>query len=109
MFVEIFDVVPVTGTALEGPSPDPDLIMLEDELRRLQRQFGRNVTIERYYLGTTPEAYRDFPTVATLIRERGAAVLPVTLVDGRVVKTGSYPMYGELDVHIEAWADTFRD
>ncbi len=35
-------------------------------------------------------------TVADLLHKNGKKVLPITIVDGSVFKTGSYPSYDEL-------------
>lgn len=97
LYIEIFDDGPVGPVALAGPSPDPEQVILEEELRRLSREHGDAVRVRRYNLGREPRQYLEHPPVAALLRERGPAVLPVTLVNGRVVKTGAYPGYGELE------------
>lgn len=67
------------------------------EIRRVYREYGDAVRVRRHWLGTDPPRYRDHPRVGALLRERGPGVLPVTLVDGRVIRTGAYPCYGELE------------
>lgn len=101
MTVEIFDAGPVERGYRDCPCPDTDLLILEDELRRLYRELGPALRVHRYWLGLSAANYREFPAVYALIKERGLAVLPVTMVDGRVVRTGSYPQYRELEPYYE--------
>lgn len=96
LLIEIFDVAPLNPANLEGPLPDPDLVVLEQELVRVQREFDGKVRLRWHARGTDPDAYRDFPAVATLLRERGPVVMPITAVNGRVIKTGSFPCFREI-------------
>lgn len=95
--IEIFDDGPVPVEALEGPCPDTAQIILEQELRRVGDECGEGVRVYRYWLGENPADYRDHPQVAALLRARGAAVLPITLVDGQVLRMGSYPALGDIE------------
>lgn len=98
IYIDIFDDGPVGPQSLEGPYPDPNLVILEEELRRIHKEYGDSVEVRRYNLGQEPRHYLDHPAMAALMRERGPAILPVTMVDGRVVKTGAYPCYRELEL-----------
>ncbi len=97
MEIDIFDAEPADMGVMDDPCPDPAVMILEDEIRRVYREYGEAVRVRRHYLGEDHKAYRDFPRVAALLRERGPAVLPVTVIDGRVMRTGTYPTYGELE------------
>lgn len=47
-------------------------------------------------LNSQPQAFLANPEVLRMIRERQMAVLPMTVVDGRVAKAGAYPTLGEM-------------
>lgn len=96
--IDVFDSGPIDDGALDGPCPDTCLIIFDQELRRLAREYGDGFKLNRFWLGWEPKSYSNCPEVAALLRERGAAVLPITLVNGRVVRTGSYPGLGEIEV-----------
>lgn len=95
--VEIYDDGPIYEEALSGPCPDPSLIILDQEIRRLYREFGGGLRLTRHWLGHEPTAYREHPLAAALLRERGPSVLPITIVDGRVLRAGAYPSLGEIE------------
>ena len=99
ILVEIFDAGPIGGDLFDSPCPDPDQVILEQELRRIHREYGDGATVRRYWFGQDPRSYAAHPQVAALLRERGAGVLPVVMVDGWVMRTGSYPGLGEIEPH----------
>lgn len=106
--IEIFDDAPIGPQVLANPNPDPDQVILAEELRRLGREYCEGLKVRRYYLGKEARGYLEHPPVAALIRERGPGVLPVTVVNGHVFKTGAYPKYGEIeavdyDYAVSAW------
>ncbi len=47
--------------------------------------------IVRHNMTMDPNAFVEFREVGTLLVEKGEAILPITMVDGKIVKTGEYP------------------
>ncbi len=47
--------------------------------------------ITRYNLTMAPMAFQENAAIAALIAKRGTKVLPVTVVDGKIVKLYEYP------------------
>lgn len=91
--VEVFDPPMCCPTGVCGPSVDPALLKFAGALAWLRRQ---GVTIERSNLAQQPTAFDANVEVRRLLAERGDAVLPLTLVDGRVLASGRYPTKEEL-------------
>ena len=48
-----------------------------------------------------PLKFRENPTVYQLVKEKGKEMLPITTIDGVVVKTGQYPQLAEMKQEIE--------
>ena len=93
MKVEIYDPAMCCPTGICGPAVDPTLVRVNDAVMTLQRQ---GVEVVRYGLAQQTKAFLENEAVAELLHAQGKKVLPVTLVNGQVFRTGSYPAYGEL-------------
>lgn len=97
LHIDVFDVTLPECAATEGPCPDADLVVWLQELGRLHRENAGRVRVRWHVTGKDPETCARFPAIAALLRERGGAVLPVVLVNGRVAKTGAFPCCAELE------------
>jgi len=80
-------------TGLCGPTVDPVLLDINEAIIALKKE---GITVERYSLNSQPQAFLSNPEVLRMVRERQMAVLPITLVDGKVAKTGEYPTLQEM-------------
>lgn len=101
MKVEIYDPPMCCPTGLCGPSPDPVLLDVNEMVQKLKAE---GFEVERYLLNAQPQAFLKNPEVYKLIRERQMAALPVTMVDGRIVKAGAYPNLSEIRLALEQGA-----
>ncbi len=45
----------------------------------------------RYDLSSEPQAFMSAEAVSDALNKNGAKVLPITTIDGAIVKSGSYP------------------
>jgi len=90
----IYDPPMCCSTGVCGPNPDQTLIQLQDTLAKL-RQMG--VEVERYLITQSPEKFKENPQVIKLIQEQQLKVLPITILNGAIVKTGSYPTLEEFN------------
>lgn len=93
MKVEIYDPPMCCSSGLCGPSIDPVLVKTNDAVLALKKQ---EVTVNRYNLKQQPKDFLANQTVADLLQTEGKKVLPVTLVNDQVLRTGEYPSYEEL-------------
>ncbi len=96
--VEIFDPPLCCPTGLCGPVLDTTLIDLSEALLAVESD---GVTVTRHQMASDPQAFMRNADVYRLIREHQLAILPVTVVRGRVVKTGEYPTLQELEDELE--------
>jgi len=84
----IYDPAMCCPTGVCGPSVDKNLLRVATLLSRLEK---RGIKVERHNLSDNPQAFVDNKAVNKLLVDEGVDVLPITMVDGEVVKTGEYP------------------
>jgi len=93
MKVEIYDPPMCCSTGLCGPTIDPELVAMNDAVLALKKQ---GIEVERYNLSQQPKVFLANKKVADMLHGKGKKILPVTIVNGEVFKTGGYPPYEDL-------------
>ncbi|GBG55822.1 arsenic resistance operon repressor [Sporomusaceae bacterium FL31] len=86
--IEIYDPAMCCSTGICGPSIDQELLRVATVMNSLAK---RGVFITRYNLSSDPQAFIDNKKVNEYLIKEEVEVLPITLVDGEVVKTRAYP------------------
>lgn len=86
--IEIFDPAMCCPTGLCGTNIDPNLMRIAVVIDHLKK---RGIEVKRHNLRDEPQVYVDNAKVNELLQSRGVEVLPITLVDGEVAVSGSYP------------------
>ena len=99
--VEIFEPPMCCPTGLCGPVQDQTLLDLLETVRALE---SSGVKIARYQPNTSPTVFTNHAEVMAAIRARSTAALPITIVNGRVVKSGAYASLNEIQVALNAGA-----
>jgi hypothetical protein len=100
MKVEFFEPPMCCSSGICGPSVDETLVQLNEDIAKLKQEFP-GITVERYMISQQPLKFKGNVAVFRLIKENGKEVLPITIVNGRVAKTGKYPSYDEIVSEIE--------
>jgi len=95
--VELFDPPMCCPTGMCGPNLDQTLVDVNQMILDLQSQ---GVPIARYQMTSDPNAFLRNEDVMRLVRERQMEALPITVVNGKVVKVGAYPSLAEVETHI---------
>lgn len=95
--VEVFDPPMCCPTGLCGPTLDQTLLDVNEMVLTLQAE---GVGVERYQMTSHPQAFLDNADVMSLVREKQMAALPITVVHGKIVKTGAYPTLSEVRTHL---------
>ena len=93
--VEIFDPPLCCPTGLCGPALDPVLLDVNEMVLTLKEQ---GVSVERYLMAQQPQVFINNPQVFRLIQEQQLDALPITTVDGQIIKVGDYPTLEEVHV-----------
>jgi len=84
----IFEPAMCCPTGVCGPSVDPELLRVSRVINRLKRN---GVIVERHNLTNNPMIFVNNKVINEILNKEGVEVLPVTMVDGEIVKTKSYP------------------
>jgi hypothetical protein len=84
----IFDPAMCCSTGVCGPSVNKELLRVSTVLNTLK---NKGVLIERHNLTSNPQIFVDNKEINEILNTKGVESLPVIMVDGVVVKEGSYP------------------
>ncbi len=91
--VRIFDPPMCCSSGVCGPKVDAALVRFAADLKWLESQ---GVAVERFNLAQTPMAFAENALVRSWLADKGEAALPLVVVGGKVVASGTYPTRGEL-------------
>lgn len=86
--VRIFDPAMCCPTGVCGPSVDPELTRVASAVYSLEK---KGFDIKRFQLTTDPDKFAENDKITSILKERGPEALPIILVDGEVIRIGSYP------------------
>lgn len=92
--IEVFEPALCCSTGVCGPDVDQALVEFTADLEHLR---SRGVDITRHNLANDPQAFAGTPVVSDFLRVAGSAGLPLVLVDGVTVATGTYPDRSRLE------------
>ena len=91
--VEIFDPPLCCSTGVCGPTIDPALLDVNEMVLTLQSE---GIPIARYQMASHAQAFVNNREVFRLLREKQLTALPISVVNGRIVKVGAYPTLAEV-------------
>lgn len=95
--LEIYEPPLCCPTGVCGPAPDPALARLQENILRWKKE---GIDVERLAINQAPQRFMANSTVVDLLTREGQEVLPISLLDGKVVCKGKYPtdelVFGEL-------------
>ncbi|MDQ1245892.1 MAG: arsenite methyltransferase [Actinomycetota bacterium] len=91
--IRVFEPALCCNTGVCGEDVDPALVTFTADLAAL-REAGAD--IERHNLANDPTAFAADPNVKAFLQVAGSSGLPLTLVNGVTVATGSYPSREQL-------------
>lgn len=86
--IQVFDPALCCSSGVCGTDVDQKLVDFSANVDWAKQQ---GASIERFNLAQQPMAFADNAVVKGLLQKSGEAALPVLLVDGQVMLTGSYP------------------
>ena len=96
LIIEIFDPPMCCPGGLCGPAIDPELLAINETVLRLKSEYDGKMRIERYLLTQQGDKFMKNPDVLAMLKSQGTSVLPVTIMNGKVLKNKAYPTYEEL-------------
>ena len=86
--LEIYEPPLCCPTGVCGPAPDPSLAKLQENILRWKKE---GIDVERLAINQAPQRFMANSTVVDLLTREGQEVLPISLLDGKVVCKGKYP------------------
>jgi len=95
--VEIFDPPMCCPTGMCGPTIDQTLLDLNEMILTLQTQ---GFSVARYQMTNHPNAFLNNAEVMKIVLEKQLEALPITVVQGKVIKTQAYPSLEEIKIHL---------
>lgn len=91
--VEIFDPPMCCPTGVCGPTIDPALLDVNEMVLTLQ---GEGIPVARYQMASHAQQFINNREVFRFVREKQLTALPITVVNGRMIKVGAYPTLTEV-------------
>lgn len=86
-------------------SAEPELLRVAAVIENLKKA---GIEVMRYNLASDPKAFMQNEAISNILYEKGAEALPITLIDGKIVKLGSYPTNEEFAELLGVSADTIK-
>lgn len=96
--IELFEPAMCCPTGVCGPSINKELIQTTAIQRYVNKQ-GQAMVVRRN-LAQNPNAFVRNQIVKHELESKGIKILPITLVDGRLTKTGEYPTIAEFSNYL---------
>ncbi|MBM7615085.1 arsenite efflux transporter metallochaperone ArsD [Alkaliphilus hydrothermalis] len=101
----IFEPAMCCSTGVCGPSVDQELLRVSTVINNLK---NNGVTVERHNLTSNPLIFVQNTEINTMLDQEGIEILPVVMVDGKVVKTKGYPTNEEFSSFLDVSEDCLK-
>lgn len=89
----IYEPAMCCPTGLCGVGIDKELLRISTVISSLEKN---GVKAERFNLTNSPQEFINNQEVTQLMMDKGVEILPITIVDNKMAKTGSYPTNEEI-------------
>lgn len=86
--LEFYEPAMCCDTGICGPGVDPELLRMATTIEDIAKAGG---DVSRHNLKSEPSAFVVNEIVTKILKDQGVNSLPITLVNGEVIATGSYP------------------
>ena len=103
--LEIFEPAMCCSTGLCGPSVDPELFRVSTIINTLEK---KGINVHRFNLSQNPKEFVENKIIQELINKEGVEILPVSLLNGSIVKTKTYPSNQEFCLWLELPTDSLN-
>jgi len=91
--INVYEPALCCSTGVCGPGLDQALVTFTADFDHLR---GLGAEISRHNLASDPAAFAENASVRSFLEVAGSAGLPLTMVDGVTVATGTYPARDQL-------------
>lgn len=88
MLIEIYDPPMCCSSGLCGPDVDDNLLNINELILELK---DKGAEVKRYLINQQPKKFTERQDIVDLLNEEGVDILPITVIDGEIVKKNEYP------------------
>lgn len=103
--IELFEPAMCCSTGVCGTSANPELSRVAAVLSNLKKA---ETEVARYNLSSDPKAFMQYKSVSDALYSQGEEALPITVIDGKMVKSGGYPTNEEFAELLGLSADVIK-
>lgn len=96
MKLEFYEKPMCCPSGICGPSVDETLVRLQENIKTLQDKYSE-LQVERYQPQTHGLIFMVAKDVAQFVKEEKMKALPITKVNGKIIKKGEYPTLEEIE------------
>jgi hypothetical protein len=100
VLIELYEPPMCCPTGVCGPSVDETMIHLMEDIEKIKNKYPA-AKVERYMLTTHPQKFKENQAVYQLVSDMGKNALPITTLNGSIIKSQSYPTLAEIENHIK--------
>lgn len=90
----IYEPAMCCSTGVCGPSIDENLMLITSAMEALNSV--NDLEAVRYNLSNSPQEFVANKKISDILQEKGAAALPITVIDNEIKKVGEYPSLDEI-------------
>jgi hypothetical protein len=103
--MEIYDPAMCCSTGVCGPSVNPELIRVASVIENLKKN---GIEVKRHNLSSNPQVFLNNAVISRELKAKSAKILPITIVDGKIVKEAGYPTNEEFTVYLGVSLDKIQ-
>lgn len=92
--IRIYEPAMCCSTGVCGVSVDPELLRMSSLVEKLEK---KGVDIKRFNLNNAPQEFVENKKVNEILNEKGEDILPLTMFDDEIIKSGAYPSSEEFE------------
>ncbi|MDD7767018.1 MULTISPECIES: arsenite efflux transporter metallochaperone ArsD [Anaerococcus] len=92
--IRIYEPAMCCSTGVCGVSVDPELLRMSSLVEKLDK---KGIDIKRFNLSSAPQEFIENKKVNEILNQKGEDVLPLTIVDDEIIKSGAYPSNEEFE------------
>ena len=96
MKIEFFEKPMCCSSGICGPSVDETLVTIQENIKTLKEKYNE-LQVERYQPQTHGLIFMAAKDVAEYVKNEKMKALPITKVNGVIIKKGEYPTLEELE------------
>lgn len=92
--IRIYEPAMCCSTGVCGVSVDPELLRMSSLVEKLDK---KGIDIKRFNLNNAPQEFVENKKVNEILNEKGEDILPLTMGDDEIIKSGAYPSNEEFE------------